>query len=116
MTPDDSAWVQSVLGMHAHKLASVANSGSLERGVYLLHALGTERVIPIHAAFVHYSREDAAEALNTERRSVQWLLRNQIPSYNVDDCILAGVLFESGEVLTHELALRRRAPPSVSGS
>ena len=112
MTPDDSAWVQSVLGMHAHKLAPVARSGSLDRGLYLLHAIGKERVIPIQASFVHYTREEAATALNTDRRSVQWLLR-QIASYNVDTCILAGVLFDSGDVLAHELALRRQA---VSGS
>ena len=99
MNPEDDHAVLEALHMHVHKLKQ--NFRDRVPCVYLLHA--TSRMdLPIDASFYRYSREDAASALDTSLRSVQFLLGPQFTRCEFDTHLLAGVWFhDTGEVLAH---------------
>lgn len=85
--------------MHAHKLASEAR----DPAAYLLHAL-PDGSVPVAAQFVRYTADEAATALDVERRCVQWLM-HQLTTYDARTERLVGVRYVSGDVVAHVVRL-----------
>jgi len=108
----DAASVEQMLRVQAHKLASESLDWHW-RGAYLLHALADDTV-HYTATFVKYTRDELVEAMQTDKRSVHWLLE-QVTTYEPSREFVAGVVFGSGEVLAHVFP-RKVKKPSVSAS
>ena len=110
MRPDDEEEVRRVLRLHAHKLAAHRPKKSRqpsepERCVFLIRSLSLKSPIPLHADFIKHTREEAAECLNGNVRTVQWLMMRQIVDYDPSRQMLAGILFEdTGDVLADVFA------------
>ena len=108
MTPEDSQWAETLLRLHSHKLAGVRDRGD-DANVYLLHAVGgtDDRAVPLDASFVRFTRAEASTALDTTRRSVDFLLRHQMVDCDTRTHLLAGVVLPSGDVVVHSMALAK---------
>ena len=95
---DDDRKTQVMLSVHANKLRSETTP---RPGAYILHANSTGDV-SLEDSFMYYTKDEVKNALDTEKRSVQWLMR-QITVTEKEEGIafVAGVLFANGEVLCH---------------
>ena len=100
MFVDDSAKVVDVLKVHAHKL--MRHEDTATKCAFLLFAEENDTV-NLDATFIKHCVEDCIESLDTNKRSVQFLM-NQVTTYNPEKQILAGVKFKNGEVLCHVFA------------
>ena len=103
MFVDDSAKVADVLKVHAHKI--IGHGDKTTRCVFLLLA-EEDGTVNLEATFIKHSAEDCVDGLDTNKRSVQFLM-NQVTTYNPEKQILAGVKFKNGEVLCHVFARKK---------
>lgn len=112
MRPDDEEEARRVLRLHAHKLKAHRPRAAAEadRCVFLIRSPSLRSPVPLQADFIKHTREEAAECLNGDRRTVQWLMMRQIVDYNPARQMLAGILFEdTGDVLADVFSMSSSA-------
>lgn len=97
MYVDDDHTVQKILNLHANKLSSETDA---QDGAYILDA-DESGCVSIDAYFVHYEKEELISHFDTDKRSVQWLMRQVVTTEGNPKAFVAGVKFKSGEVLCH---------------
>ena len=100
MFVDDSAKVVEILKVHAHKL--MAHEDKITKCAFLLLA-EDDGTVNLDATFIKHSVEDCIDGLDTNKRSVQFLM-DQVTTYHPESQLLAGVKFKNGEVLCHVFA------------
>lgn len=116
MNPADEVRVRDLLRLHGHKLRipSVEHN-TTDRCAYLLF-LGPDGSLPLDAHFVRTRPSDVLElkALDVEKRSVQWLMK-QMHSYDPATEVLAGAVLPSREVLA-DVMPRCHGPAGVGSA
>lgn len=119
MNPADEARVRDLLRLHGHKLrVKSVTDNTTDRCAYLLF-LGPDNGLPLHAHFHRVRPEHVLEgpveqrALDVERRSVQWLMR-QMHTYDPTTHVLAGAVLPSREVLAD--VMPRHGPTGVGAA
>lgn len=95
----DDFKIREILQVHANKLVHEKLDWHAPCA-YLLHA-NQSRDVPLDASFIKFTQEELIQALNTELRSVQWLMQQVTQGADHASDFVAGVLLPDGNVVSH---------------